>query len=169
MRKRYKLCVWAVFALVVLILSGAAGDRLDWVIWSIAPLGATNCGRVRAQDLDGQQATNCVLSAVRVRRPFRVRYDMEGLEEEYSWTMVGASDGHVHQYYSSTRPKDVVALFEVLNSYRCDEPYDFETAIGISGRDRGVISCIWWRQRRGQKAANNWGDTDFGAHPGAPR
>jgi|SRR5882762_3438771 len=116
------------------------GDRLDWAIWRLAS-NATNCGRVRYMDRDARQASNCVLSAVRERRPFRVRYDMIGIDASPSIGLVGTPDGHVYELSSSTS-NNVVAIFgESVRTRLCDEPVAFESLGELFRRSRGVISC----------------------------
>src|SRR6266436_2062015 len=102
------------------------GDRLDWATWRLAS-NATNCGRVRAEDRNAGQTSNCVLSAVRERRPFRVRYDMIGIDASPSISLVGTPDGHVYELSSSVSA-DVVAIFgESVRTRRCEEPVAFES------------------------------------------
>jgi hypothetical protein len=92
-------------------------------------------------DPDARQASNCVLLAVRERRPFRVRYDMLGIDASPSISLVGAPDGHVYEPSSSTS-SDVVAIFgESVSTRRCEEPVAFESLGELFRRSRGVISC----------------------------
>jgi hypothetical protein len=116
------------------------GDRLDWATWRLAS-NATNCGRVRFDDPDARQASKCVLSVVRERRPFRVRYDMIGIDARPSISLVGAPDGRVYELSSSTSA-NVVAIFgESVSTRLCDEPVAFESLGELFRRSRGVISC----------------------------
>jgi hypothetical protein len=54
-----------------------------------------DCGRVGIHE-DPKAATDCALSAFKAGKPFRVRYDLQGIDSDVSAGMLRASTGKVY-------------------------------------------------------------------------
>ena len=121
------------------------GDKLDWETWLLAGWNATNCGRVPV-GADAQNASDCVLSANRDHKPFRVRYQSTAADEASAFSIVGARDGRLyHVAFLGGSPDGGVDLFrQYVTTFPCNEPVTFHKETDW-GRDTGMISC---RERR---------------------
>jgi hypothetical protein len=95
--------VLAVFLLVLLALSidlfglsrlltGVAGDAMDWRSHYLAGLFSVNCGRVRLRE-DPTIATDCALKANSEGRAFRVIYNLQGFDSTVAGGVIRKSDG----------------------------------------------------------------------------
>jgi hypothetical protein len=56
---------------------------------------AVDCGRVTLGK-DPKTATDCALNAFRTNRPFRVRYDLRGIDSDVSAGLLRADDGKLY-------------------------------------------------------------------------
>lgn len=65
--------------------------------------GAVNCGRVPIRG-DPKPATGCVLKAFSHKRPFRVRYDVQGVDSDVAFGVVGTPDGKVFELHFDDYP-----------------------------------------------------------------
>lgn len=71
------------------------GDAMDWRSWWLAGSHSINCGRVRVGQ-DPTQATKCALEASNAGRPFRVRYDIRGVDSAVAAGLVKTLGGHLY-------------------------------------------------------------------------
>src|SRR5260370_42593924 len=75
-----------------ILLVRVTGDAMDWRSHYSAGLFSTNCGRVRIRK-DPTKATECALKANSEGRPFRVVYDIQGIDSTVAGGIVRKSDG----------------------------------------------------------------------------
>lgn len=68
-------------------------DLLEERMKELAP-GAINCGRVGIR-VDPHEASNCAISAFKSKKPFQVRYDLQGIDSSVAVGWVGTADGTV--------------------------------------------------------------------------
>jgi len=71
-------------------------DSLNTVSLKLGSAEAVNCGRVPIRG-DPKPATGCVLTAFSNKRPFRVRYDLHGVDSEIAFGVVGTPEGKVFE------------------------------------------------------------------------
>jgi hypothetical protein len=71
------------------------GDAMDWRSRSLAGWNAVNCGTVSTHG-DPAGATSCALKAQSVGRPFRVRYNIIGMDSDIAAGLVRTPDGHLY-------------------------------------------------------------------------
>jgi hypothetical protein len=126
----------------LLPITWVTGDRIDWASRRLAGWNARNCGRVKA-DGDAREASNCVLSAVRDRRSFRVRYDLVGVDAGPTVGLVGDRNGHVFQLSFLSHPVGGSIFGSRVDVKHCQEPIVFEKLTDLSRLDRGRIRCQW--------------------------
>jgi len=151
MRTRYKFSIGLVLLSLILVpffsparpyIVWVTGDRMDWATRKLAGSNATNCGRVRGDDGDARQASNCALSAFRDKKSFRVRYDLISTDAGPTISLVGAPDGHLYElsFFSSAYGGPIFG--DRVNVKRCYEPVAFETRTEMFGKNRGIVSCV---------------------------
>jgi hypothetical protein len=142
------VCVLALYALLAIStpvtsapIVWVIGDKLDWEARRMAGWNAANCGRVPV-GADAQNASNCVLSANRDHRPFRVRYQTTAADEASAFSIVGARDGQLHHLaFLGGSPDGGVDLFrQYVTTFPCKEPITFHKETNW-GKDTGMISC----------------------------
>jgi hypothetical protein len=154
MRTRSKLAIGLVLLSLILVLAGltsfahpyivwVTGDRMDWASRKLAGSNATNCGRVHSADVDARHASNCALSAFRDKRPFRVRYDLIGVDAGPTVSLVGAQDGHVYELSFLSSAYGGSIFGGSVETKRCDEPVAFGTLSEMFAKSRGIISCVF--------------------------
>jgi hypothetical protein len=68
------------------------GDAMDWRSHYLAGFFSTNCGRVRIRE-DATKATECALKANSDGRPFRVVYDIQGIDSTVAGGIVSKAVG----------------------------------------------------------------------------
>lgn len=97
------------------------GDRLDRTSRSLAGWRAVDCGHIRLRD-DANPAIDCALSAFRQRRPFRVRFDLQGLTSP-SEGVVYTPSGELFELSYDRRSADSLLsgyyIHERLSAYSC--------------------------------------------------
>ncbi len=71
-----------------------AEDRLERESKRLAGPSAINCGRVQVRG-DPKTATDCVLAAQKAGKPFRVRYDLQGIDSAVAVAIVRTPVGTV--------------------------------------------------------------------------
>jgi hypothetical protein len=71
------------------------GDSLDRKARSLSDWSSKNCGRVPTTG-DHDEVTRCALSAFGEHRPFRVRYDRQGLDSVLSVGLVSRKTGEMY-------------------------------------------------------------------------
>jgi hypothetical protein len=151
MRHNFLIC--AILLSLILVLAGltsfarpyivwVTGDRLDWANRKLAGSSARNCGRVYARDGDARRPTDCALSAFRDKKPFRVRYDLIGIDAGPTVSLVGAPDGRVYELSFLSSAYGGSIFGESVRTERCQEPVAFVTRTEMFGKNIGVISCV---------------------------
>lgn len=152
MKTRYKFLVGAIWLLILYLLlpflspfaSGlivrVTGDRLDWASRRLGGWKARNCGWVPA-DGTAREASNCVFSALRDKRSFRVRYDLMGVDAGPAVALVGTPDGHVYQLGFLSTPHGGSVFGGGVTTTRCQEPIALHTFTDMGGKDRGMVAC----------------------------
>lgn|SRR6266850_4329885 len=75
-----------------ILLVPITGDVMDWRRHYLAGLFSTNCGRVRVRE-DARKATKCALKSNSEGRPFRVVYDIQGIDSTVAGGIARKSDG----------------------------------------------------------------------------
>ena len=119
----------------------AIGERIDWAGRRLAGKNARDCGRV-SSDGDAREASNCVVTAVRERKAFRVLYDVPDVDYVRKISLVGDADGHVYELYASSSGSSPVFGGDV-EMKRCREPVTFGRRFDMwSSKDRGMIYCF---------------------------
>ena len=73
----------------------AFGDVMDWDGRWLTGRNGIDCGRVRIGG-DPHEATDCALTAQKQGRPFRVRYDIQGIDSEVAGGIVRTSSGQLY-------------------------------------------------------------------------
>jgi hypothetical protein len=118
------------------------GDKLDRDSKRMAGRNAMDCGRVPIGG-DAREASNCVLSAVGDKRPFRVRYETTSSDQASAVGLIGARDGHIyHLFFLGGAPDGRVHFFtQSVWVTRCPEPIVFHKQLDW-GRDSGMITCL---------------------------
>lgn len=153
MRKRYTLLVGALsliflYLLLALAIPAASGpivwlvgDKLDWESRRLAGRNARNCGRVPIE-ADAREAYDCVVSAFRDKRPFRVRYETSNVDEASAVGIVGADDGHIYHlgFLGGSFDGGVNFLRQKVKVWRCPEPINFHKETAWR-KDREIITC----------------------------
>ena len=71
------------------------GDAMDWRSKRLAGRKGIDCGRVRLRQ-NPTAATNCALQMQAERKPFRVRYDIQGFDSTVSGGVVRTPDDQVY-------------------------------------------------------------------------
>ncbi|MGO8814336.1 MAG: redoxin domain-containing protein [Terriglobia bacterium] len=99
------------------------GDNLDSTSILLAGPEAVDCGRVRVRG-DPQNATDCAMSEFSKKAPFRVRYDLQGIDSAVAVGIVSAPGGKMYElhYDSWGSPR--------LQSAACPEPVSLVTFEG---------------------------------------
>jgi len=71
-------------------------DQLDYKMVELAGVRAVNCGRVPLHG-DTKAANDCALRALSGKRPFRVRYDLQGIDSEVAYALVRTPGGRLNE------------------------------------------------------------------------
>ena len=113
----------------------AAEDRLEIESKRLAGPGAIDCGRVKING-DPKKATQCAIDAQKAATPFRVRYDLMGIDSAVSIAIVRTDIGTVGTLEYDSDPSGGSHVGEVVYPKRCPEPVHLW--INASGR----IDCF---------------------------
>lgn len=101
------------------------GDRLDRESRWLAGWRAVDCGHIRLRS-DANPAIDCALYAFREHRPFRVRFDLQGLNSSPSQGVVFNSDGATYELFYDRRSSDSLLhgywVNERLYQRQCPSP-----------------------------------------------
>ena len=90
--------------MAVLLIGGCASDSqsclIEDVIDSIADNGAEDCGTLAIADEDAtfDGAHDCVTAAITAGLPFRVQWDLQGIDSRVSRALIGTAAGPGIQY-----------------------------------------------------------------------
>jgi hypothetical protein len=116
--------------------SNSGSNHLDSESKRLAGVHAIDCGRV---SLDGnpKAATTCALSAQKAGKPFRVRYDVQGVDSEVALATVRTPEGTVCRLlYDSDPSGGGHRGGGVVLSTRCPDP------VHLWEDPRGRIDCL---------------------------
>ena len=101
------------------------GDRLDREARWLAGWRSVDCGRIRLRN-DANPAIDCALYAFRERRPFRVRFDLQGVDSSPSQGVVFTPSGEVFELFYDRRSADSLLhgywINERLYQRQCANP-----------------------------------------------
>jgi hypothetical protein len=111
-------------------------DRLESASISLAGPGAVDCGRVPPHG-DPKEATDCTLNAVSHRTPFRVRYDLQGIDSFPALGIVGTSDGKLYELHFDSDAMGHGRRFgaQTLQTLSCPEP-------PVLSQSHGRLTCL---------------------------
>jgi len=112
-----------------------AEDKLEIESKRLAGLGAIDCGRVKIQS-DPKDATACAIGAQKAAKPFRIRYDLQGIDSLVAVAIVRTPSGTVGSLTYDSDPSGGGQVGEVVYPKRCPEPVHLW--INPSGR----INCF---------------------------
>jgi hypothetical protein len=120
------------------IVVAVIGDAWDHDSRRLAGWRAVECGRVLTQT-DPVPATNCALQAFWEKKPFRLRYDLQGIDSQVSAGVVGTPDGRVFFLSFDGDPYGgggVSILRQRVWRRECPEPISLRTT------PRGHLTCF---------------------------
>jgi hypothetical protein len=110
------------------------GDAWDRQSRRLSGTHATNCGRVRVRG-DPRTATECALQAFRAGRPFRLRYDLQGIDSAVSAGLVYTPDHHMYRLVFDGAPSGQGGISwsrQHVEEEACPEPYQLQ--VNANGR-----------------------------------
>jgi hypothetical protein len=114
----------------------APTDLLETRIRQLAGPSAVDCGRV-APRLDPKKATDCALAANKAGKPFRVRYDMQGIDSFVAVAFVRLPGGTVQGLsYDSDPAGGGGRAHELVCSSRCPTP------VHLFATPNGHLTCV---------------------------
>jgi hypothetical protein len=119
----------------VLVL--VVGDAMDWRSHSLARLGSTNCGRVKI-GRDPSKATACALEESAKGRPFRVVYQIQGIDSIVAGGIVRTPGGKLLALNYDSCPSGCgFSLWrQTVTASPCPEPYHLYV------NPKGRINCF---------------------------
>jgi len=110
-------------------------DKLEIESKRLAGPGAIDCGRVNIKG-DPKEATECAIGAQKAAKPFRIRYDLQGIDSLVAVAIVRTPSGTVGSLMYDSDPSGGGQVGEVVYPKRCPEPVHLW--INASGR----INCF---------------------------
>ena len=112
-------------------LLGLTGDLMDWRSHLLSGINSVNCGRVKIGGL-ASVATRCALQANAERKPFRVIYDLQGVDSWVAGGIVRTRDGRLLSliYDGLSLP------FQRIDVKPCPQPYHLYV------NSEGRINCF---------------------------
>jgi len=96
-------------------------DRLEVESKRLAGPGAIDCGRVTTKG-DPKDATQCAIAAQKAEKPFRVRYDIQGIDSAVAVALVRTPVGTVGVLTYDSDPSGGSHVGAVVYPKRCPEP-----------------------------------------------
>jgi hypothetical protein len=99
----------------------AAEDRLEIESKRLAGPGAIDCGRVKING-DPKVATQCAIGAQKAAKPFRVLYDLQGIDSAAAIAIVRTDIGTVGTLTYDSDPSGGGNVGAVIWPKRCPEP-----------------------------------------------
>jgi hypothetical protein len=112
-----------------------AEDKLEIESKRLAGPRAIDCGRVKIKG-DPKDATECAIGAQKAAKPFRIRYDLQGIDALVAVAIVRTPSGTVGALTYDSDPSGGGHVGEVVYPKRCPEPVHLW--INPSGR----INCF---------------------------
>jgi hypothetical protein len=98
-----------------------AEDKLEIESKKLAGPGAIDCGRVKIKG-DPKDATECAIGAQKAAKPFRIRYDLQGIDSLVAVAIVRTPSGTVGALTYDGDPSGGGHVGEVVYPKRCPEP-----------------------------------------------
>jgi hypothetical protein len=114
---------------------GSGLDLLERRTQQLAGLKAVDCGRVAIR-AEPEKSTDCALAANRAEKPFRVRYDLQGIDSAVAVAFVRLPDGTVEALSYDSNPSGSPGLAEVVRTRKCPEP------VHLYATPRGHLTCF---------------------------
>jgi hypothetical protein len=115
---------------------GLGPDLLEKRSRQLAGPNAVDCGRV-APRLEPKKATDCALAANKAGKPFRVRYDMRGIDSFVAVAFVRSPDGTVQGLnYDSDPAGGGGRAHEVVGVSQCPLP------VHLYATPSGHLTCF---------------------------
>jgi len=114
------------------------GDGMDWRSRSLAGFRSVNCGRVQIRG-DSSAATRCALEANAEGKPFRVAYNIEGIDEDVAGGIVRTPEGRLLAlsfYGCPSGCGSLSFLQQRVQITECPQPYHLYV------NPRGRINCF---------------------------
>lgn len=138
---RIVLCVLVAASFPALTMWGSAEDKgldvdpLEAKLAELAGSQAVDCGRVAIKG-NSQSVTTCVLDSFHSKKPFRVRYDLQGIDSSIAMGLVFSKGTLVEFWYDSysgagSHPDD-----KHFWLWTCPRPY----AVHVNKRGEAVCS-----------------------------
>jgi len=102
---------------------GRRPDKLELTSIELAGSEAMDCGRVRLHS-DPKAATDCALKVFSEKKPFRVRYDLLGMDSAVAIGIVGTPDGRLYEIHFDSDAMGRGLLFgaQRVQTVLCPEP-----------------------------------------------
>jgi hypothetical protein len=114
-------------------------DRLENKLTLLAGNGvkkAIDCGRI-AVSRDGTPASDCALNALVDKKPFHVRFDMQGYEGIYCFGLAGDGSENLYAVVDSSLLMDMTPVAGArIGVTPCPKP--IKTRIST----RGILTCL---------------------------
>jgi hypothetical protein len=141
-----RIAGWFFVSLIVLVFLvtpvgyltvAVLGDAMDWKSHYLAGLHSVNCGRVRISG-DASVATECALDADAKGRPFRVAYQVQGLDSIVVVGIVSTPRGKLLalNYDSCPSGCGFSLLQQRVTVSSCPEPFHLYV------NEKGRINCF---------------------------
>jgi len=128
MRQAPVIAVQVAVLIVAGFVSGFAAaaqpkDRLDSTSIALAGPEAVDCGRVGPRG-DPKEATDCALNAFSHKIPFRVRYDLQGIDSFPALGIVGTPDAKLYELHFDSDAMGRGRQFgaQTLQTLACPDP-----------------------------------------------
>jgi hypothetical protein len=141
LRQMMILATWGSLALVTTGCvsgqsAGAGLDLLEKQSWQLAGPGAVDCGRVPLRS-DPTSATDCAMAANKAGKPFRVLYDMQGIDSYVAEAYVRSPDGTLQALMWDSDPAGGGRRGPgVVNVMQCPTPVHFYATA------KGQLTCV---------------------------
>lgn len=113
------------------------GDAMDWRSSLLAGFGGMTCGRVPIHG-DAAAATQCALKANAEGKPFRVAYDVQGIDEQVAGGIVRTPKGHLLalSFYGCPMGCGFSFIGQRVQITECPQPYHLYV------NSKGRINCF---------------------------
>jgi hypothetical protein len=113
------------------------GDAMDWRSRLLAGFGSVTCGRVPIRG-DASAATQCALKANAEGKPFRVTYNIQGIDEEVAGGIVRTPQGRLLglSFYGCPIGCGFSFLAQRVTITECPQPYHLYV------NPKGRINCF---------------------------
>lgn len=96
-------------------------DGMDKAMKLVTEKGAANCGQVGPRD-DRSAADACGVASFKAKKPFHVRYDLQGIDSYVAEGMVGNSKGQLYIFSYDSDPSGGSNVGERVGKSLCAHP-----------------------------------------------